>query len=153
MTSEQKPREFWVHYEEHRNADDGWFNKVDISSRNMWEAGEVLHLIEYSALEQAQAEINAQKEINQALVRRIDVLERQCLRLNTVSYSGREVHLEEENDKLKDMIHTLEKHINFLTESWQYQNEQISALDSVILKLTKQKDDGISREESEDETK
>jgi hypothetical protein len=61
--SEQKPRELWIHTDDTRDIDNGWFHKVDIASRNMWDSGQVLHLVEASALDAAKAEIKKLKEV------------------------------------------------------------------------------------------
>ena len=56
-------KQYWIHTDETRAIDNGWFHKVDLASRNMWDGGQVLHLVEYSALEAAQKEIARLKEI------------------------------------------------------------------------------------------
>jgi hypothetical protein len=122
MTSEQKPREFWI-----SENTDGPFvfcsrMEFELHENEMHELEErpfcsAIHVIEYSALEQAQAEIEMLKrhfaDAQFQYLDKIDELEAESEK-NKNSVGGLMLIWDEmtkENAKLKDKISLLEQHL------------------------------------------
>jgi hypothetical protein len=62
MTQDKKTeaREWWIHADEYKNLDEkDWFIPVVIADNNMWDRGQNIHVIEYSALQQLREENEA----------------------------------------------------------------------------------------------
>ena len=57
--SNSKPREFWIHCDQLRNLNDEWFHDVVIATRNMWDEGQVICLVDKSDYDKLKAENEA----------------------------------------------------------------------------------------------
>jgi predicted RNase H-like nuclease (RuvC/YqgF family) len=58
-----KHREFWIHGEDYQEIPvTDWFTRVVVSDRNMWDSGQNIHVIEYAAYEELEAEVSILKD-------------------------------------------------------------------------------------------
>lgn len=55
-------KEFWIHAGELENLEDDWFHKVNIASKNLWDAGQVIHVIDYSEYEKLASAAKVMRE-------------------------------------------------------------------------------------------
>jgi hypothetical protein len=65
-----EPREFWIHCDENYNLEDGWFKRVELANRNMWDNGQVIHVIEKSAYDEAAANLESTVKFYTAIMNR-----------------------------------------------------------------------------------
>lgn len=67
-------KEYFIHTELDYNLDDGWFKKVDLASENLWDAGQIIHVIEKQAYDELKIKLETTVEFfvdNQTLVGKI----------------------------------------------------------------------------------